>query len=318
MDYLVIGVGKLKLAVALLFIFIPSLSHSDAGISVSYRSTPVIIEKNWLNASNWPAEAAYYEGITTHRTLNMVTINLYFDDTVKAHDKKTTGGYYVDRHYIMKFEEPSSKYPAGRMIEKEIDIGDATAEEINAQNAWRDKDDRAPKVYKKRVWRKKRVKGWLPGWLNPNKGAGYIFGMNFNYAAEDDLVEYYSWDAYIGKRLFLIPHLAHLYFKIGPTFARYNFDFIERDLFTETRIGAFYNLGLQVLVVKGIKVYAETEFRGYGPAPMSDSFNLEGSQMDFVNTLPPFSKNYKDTKFTKEWARDLITQGVRFGLKFNF
>ena len=51
---------------------------------------------------------------------------------------------------------------------------------------------------------------------------------------------------------------------------------------------------------------------------MNDSFNLEGSQMDFVNTLPPFSKNYKDTKFTKAWARDLITQGVRFGLKFNF
>ena len=50
----------------------------------------------------------------------------------------------------------------------------------------------------------------------------------------------------------------------------------------------------------------------------NDSFNLEGSQMDFVNTLPPFSENYKDTKFTKEWARDLITQGVRFGLKFNF
>ena len=51
---------------------------------------------------------------------------------------------------------------------------------------------------------------------------------------------------------------------------------------------------------------------------MSDSFNLEGSQMDFINALPPFSKNYKNTKFTKKWARDLITQGVRFGLKFNF
>ena len=32
---------------------------------------------------------------------------------------------------------------------------------------------------------------------------------------------------------------------------------------------------------------------------MSDSFNLEGSQMDFINALPPFSKNYKNTKFTK-------------------
>ena len=242
----------MKFAVALLIIFSPSLSYSDAGISVSYRSTPVIIEKNWLNSSNWPAEAAYYEGIITQRTLNMVTVNLYFDDSLKAHDKK------------------------------------------------KDKGSRWPRA------------------LRVSKGAGYIFGINFNYAAEDELVEYYSWDAYIGKRLFLIPHMAHLYFKIGPSWARYNYDFIERELFTETRIGGFYNLGLQVLVVKGIKIFAETEFRGYGPAPMSDSFNLEGSQMDFVNTLPPFSENYKDTKFTKGWARDLITQGVRFGLKFNF
>ena len=309
----------MRFAVPLLYIFIPTLCCSDAGVSVSYRSTPVIIEKNWLNDTHWPEETAYYEGVTTHRSLNMVTINLYFDDTVKAHDKKTSGGYYVDRHYIMEYEEPSSEYPAGRMIEKEIDIGDATAEAINLKNKWRDPEARPPKVYKKRVWKKKRVTGWLPGWLNPSKGAGYIFGMNFNYAAEDELVEYYSWDAYIGKRLFLVPHLAHLYFKIGPSFARYHYDFIDRDLFTETRIGAFYNLGLQVLVVKGIKVFAETEFRGYGPAPMSDSFNLEDSQMDFVNTLPPFSKNYKDTKFTKKgWARDLITQGIRFGLKFNF
>ena len=242
----------MKFATALLFIFIPSATIADAGISVSYRSTPVIIEKNWLNDSKWPDEYAYYEGITTQRTLNMVSVNLYFDDSLKAHDKKKDKGS---------------------------------------------------------IW---------PRALRASKGAGYIFGINFNYAAEDELVEYYSWDVYIGKRLFLIPHLAHLYFKIGPTWARYNYDFIERELFTETRIGGFYNLGLQVLVIKGIKIFAETEFRGYGPAPMSDSFNLEGSQMDFINTLPPFSKNYKDTKFTKGWVRDLITQGVRFGLKFNF
>ena len=83
----------MRLAAPLLLILIPTLCYSDAGISVSYRSTPVIIEKNWLNDTNWPEETAYYEGVTTQRTLNMVTINLYFDDTVKAHDKKTRGGY---------------------------------------------------------------------------------------------------------------------------------------------------------------------------------------------------------------------------------
>ena len=163
----------MKFAVVLLLIFSPSLSYSDAGISVSYRSTPVIIEKNWLNSSNWPAEAAYYEGITTQRTLNMVTVNLYFDDSLKAHDKEEDDG--------------ESKWPRA---------------------------------------------------LRVSKGAGYIFGINFNYAAEDDLVEYYSWDAYIGKRLFLIPHLAHLYFKIGPSWARYNYDFIERELKNVSTFGA--------------------------------------------------------------------------------
>lgn len=307
----------MKIALPLILLAFPTLLWGDAGFSISYRSTPVIVEKNWLNDTNWPDQPAFYEGIVTQRTLNMVSLNIYFDDTLKAHDKKTTGGHYVERYYISVYEEPSSKYPVGRMIEKEVDIGDATPEEINAKNAWRDKDNRAPKVYKKKVWVDKKVDGWLPDWLNPNKGAGYIAGVNFNYAAEKDLVEYYSGDIYIGKRFFILPHLFHIYFKVGPSFARYNYDFVDRSLFTETKIGGFYNIGLQFLVVKGIKVFAETEFRGYGPAPMSDSFNLEKSNVEFVNALPPFSKNYKDTNISKKWARDLITQGIRFGLKFN-
>ena len=305
----------MKIALPLIILAFPTLLWGDAGFSISYRSTPVIVEKNWLNDTNWPDQPAFYEGIVTQRTLNMVSVNIYFDDTVKAHDKKTTGGHYEYRHYISVYEEPSRKYPVGRMIEKEIDIGDATAEEINAKNAWR--DEKVPKVYKKKVWVDKKVDGWLPDWLNPNKGAGYIAGVNFNYAAEKDLVEYYSGDIYIGKRFFILPHLFHIYFKVGPSFARYNYDFVDRSLFTETKIGGFYNIGLQFLVVKGIKVFAETEFRGYGPAPMSDSFNLEKSNVEFVNALPPFSKNYKDTNISKKWARDLITQGIRFGLKFN-
>ena len=307
----------MKIALSIIILAFPTLLRGDAGFSISYRSTPVIVEKNWLNETNWPDQPAFYEGIVTQRTLNMVSVNIYFDDTVKAHDKKTTGGHYVERYYISVYEEPSSKYPVGRMIEKEVDIGDATPEEINAKNAWRDKDNRAPKVYKKKVWVDKKVDGWLPNWLNPNKGAGYTMGVNFNYAAEKDLVEYYSGDIYIGKRFFILPHLFHIYFKVGPSFARYNYDFVDRSLFTETKIGGFYNIGLQFLVVKGIKVFAETEFRGYGPAPMSDSFNLEKSNVEFVNALPPFSKNYKDTNISKKWARDLITQGIRFGLKFN-
>jgi len=290
----------------------------DAGISISYRSTPVIIQKNWLNDSNWPREAAYYEGITTQRTLNMVSVSLFFDDSLRGHDDKTPGRY-VTKHFVREYEEPSDDYPVGRMIDREVDIGDAeTAEEINIRNGWRKGDDRVPEVYSKEVYVKSKVKGWLPGWSNPNRGAGYIFGLNFNYAAEDGLVEYYSGDLYIGKRLFILPHFAHMYFKIGPTIAKYNYDFVDRYLHTETRIGGFYSMGIQTQVLKGIKLFAEAEFRGYSPASVGDTFNLENSQVDFVNALPPFSRNYKETKFDKKWARDLVTQGIRFGMKFSF
>ena len=291
---------------------------ADGGISISYRSTPVIIQKNWLNDSNWPREAAYYEGITTQRTLNMVSVSLFFDDSLRGHDDKTPGKY-VTKHFVREFEEPSDDHPVGRMIDREVDIGDAeTAEEINIRNGWKRGDDRVPQVYSKEVYVKSKVKGWLPGWSNPNRGAGYIFGLNFNYAAEDGLVEYYSGDLYIGKRLFILPHFAHMYFKIGPTIAKYNYDFVDRYLHTETRIGAFYGMGIQTQVLKGIKIFAEAEFRGYSPASVGDTFNLEDSQMDFVNALPPFSRNYKETKFDKKWARDLVTQGIRFGMKFSF
>ena len=291
---------------------------ADGGISISYRSTPVIIQKNWLNDSNWPREAAYYEGITTQRTLNMVSVSLFFDDSLRGHDDKTPGRY-VTKHFVREYEEPSDDYPVGRMIDREVDIGDAeTAEEINVRNGWKRGDDRVPEVYSKEVYIKSKIKGWLPGWSNPNRGAGYIFGLNFNYAAEDGLVEYYSGDLYIGKRLFILPHFAHMYFKIGPTIAKYNYDFVDRYLHTETRIGGFYSMGIQTQVLKGIKLFAEAEFRGYSPASVGDTFNLENSQVDFVNALPPFSRNYKDTKFDKKWARDLVTQGIRFGMKFSF
>jgi len=290
----------------------------DAGISISYRSTPVIIQKNWLNDSNWPEERAYYEGITTQRSLNMVSVSLFFDDSLRGHDDKTPGKY-VTKHFVREFEQPSDRYPVGRMVEREVDIGDAaTVEEINVRNSWKKGDDRVPKVYSKKVYVKSKVKGWLPGWSNPNRGAGYIFGLNFNYAAEDGLVEYYSGDFYIGKRLFILPYFAHMYFKIGPSIAKYNYDFVDRYLHTETRIGAFYSMGIQTQILKGIKLFAEAEFRGYSPASVGDTFNLEDNQVDFVNALPPFSENYKETKFNKKWARDLVTQGIRFGMKFSF
>ena len=64
----------MKVLIALLSL--SSMVFADAGISVSYRSTPVLVQKNWLNDTNWPEEYAQFEGITTRPTLNMVTFNV--------------------------------------------------------------------------------------------------------------------------------------------------------------------------------------------------------------------------------------------------
>ena len=74
------GLLKMKIALSLIVLVFPTLLWGDAGFSISYRRTPVIVEKNWLNDSNWPNEAAFYDGITTQRSLNMVTLNFYFYD----------------------------------------------------------------------------------------------------------------------------------------------------------------------------------------------------------------------------------------------
>ena len=48
-------------------------------------------------------ELAFYEGIVTQRTLNMVSIGLFFDDTLRGHDEKTKGEY-VTKYFIREFE----------------------------------------------------------------------------------------------------------------------------------------------------------------------------------------------------------------------
>ena len=150
----------MNFAVASFLLGIPLMVSADAGFSISYRSTPVIVEKNWLNDSNWPKENAYYEGFTNQRTINMVSVSLFFDDSLRGHDDKTPGKY-VTKYFVREFEEPSDKYPVGRMIEREVDIGDAeTAEEINVKNGWKFDGDAVPKVYSKKVYVKSRIKGW--------------------------------------------------------------------------------------------------------------------------------------------------------------
>jgi len=248
----------MKILILALLLLVPTISYSDAGISVGYRSMSATITKN---KSITPKN--YYDTVNGvyNRTINVTTVNVFFDDSLKGHDNK--GG---------------------------------------------EKDS---------IW---------PRWIRPSKGAGYIAGLNFSYGAEEGLVEYYSTDLYIGKRYFIIPHMLHAYFKIGPSLATFNYDMVTRALSYTKNVGGFYNLGFQVMVSKGIKFFGEAEFRAYSTASY-DEFNLERNKTQFNNVLPGWANNYEETTSPKKlrkhieeknWGRSLITDGIRFGLKFTF
>ena len=295
----------LGLTISLTF---PTLVSGDAGVSISYRSVPILVPDNGAAAP-------------TRRSLNMMTLNFYLDDSLRGRTNKAPA-YWVEEVYIKEYEPPSDKYPVGRMIEKRIDIGDVSVEEINEKNKWRDGVDgnRIPKVYKKKIRMQTKTRGWLPGWLNPNIGAGYIGGVNISYAIESMLVSHSSIDLYIGKRLFILPHLFHVYFKVGPSISSVSWE--DQPKMSSISYGGFYNIGFQFLVLKGIKIFTEMEFRNYVSAEGVSGGDIP--DVTFINVLPPTGKNYyrkggpNGNVGSREWARDLITQGLRMGVKFSF
>ena len=60
---------------------------------------------------------------------------------------------------------------------------------------------------------------------------------------------------------------------------------VSRYLGYTRNIGGFYNLGFQVMISKGIKVFGEAEFRGYSTASYSE-FNLERNKTVQNRTAP--------------------------------
>ena len=114
----------MKFLVALLIA--PTILFADAGIEFSYRPMPAYV-------SYLPS---YPDGVqtTSYETIETGMLSFYLGDTLKGHSKNK-GGYYVTKYYVSVFEDPSESYPVGRMVEQEVDIGDAdTAEEINLRN----------------------------------------------------------------------------------------------------------------------------------------------------------------------------------------
>ncbi len=206
------------------------------------------------------------------------------------------------------------------MIEQEVDIGDAvTAEEINMRNAWKKETDRVSKVYAKQVWVDSKVKGMMPGWTNPNRGAGYTLNLNVVFGSITKTVDIYGIDLLIGKRIFIIPHLVHVYGKVGPSIMVESWQ-LRYDRWENSNLGAVLSGGAQVQVLKGIKLFGEVEFRGYGPALKYET----DATVTLANKLPFMSKEidqYYD-EYEKnagmDTYRDLMKESLRFGIKFTF
>ena len=289
----------------------PTILFADAGIEFSYRPIPSYV--SYLPSFPDGNQRTSYETIETGM------LSFYLGDTLKGHSK-TKGGYYVTKFFVRVFEEPSEKHPVGRMVEQEVDIGDAvTAEEINMRNAWKKNTDRVSKVYAKQVWVESKVKGVLPGWTNPNRGAGYTLSLNVLFGSITKTVDIYGVDLLIGKRVFIIPHLFHVYGKIGPSIMAESWH-LRNDRWVNSNLGAVVSGGMQVQVLKGIKFFTEVEFRGYGPALAYET----DASVTLLNKLPFMDREIQDhyndyqTNNGMESYRNMMKESLRFGIKFTF
>ena len=296
-----------RLVVALLASIIPTMVAAEWGVEMSHRPVPAYVSDTYADGT-----------ATTFHTIQTGMLSLHWGDTLKGRSK-TTGGYWEVRYFINVWEEPSEKYPVGRMVEREVAIGDATPQDINEKNKWNKPGSRVSKVYSRRVWVKSKVKGVLPSWTNPNKGAGYIVNMNLMMGSVDRVVDIYGIDLLLGKRLTIIPHFFGIYGKVGPTLLAevwHRYGWAEQN----TALGAILSGGAQIQILKGIKFFGEVEFRGYGPL----IHNENSSSVVLVNKLPFMAKEVRDhyrdyeRNAGMDSYRDLVKESLRFGLRFTF
>jgi len=172
-------------------------------------------------------------------------------------------------------------------------------------------------IYTKEVFTSAQLNNnWLPDTINPAKGAGYIFGLNLNIGSVSGIVDMYSSDLYIGKRITLLQHMLHTYFKTGPSvmMTRWDINFLEYR-FSNVQLGAMANIGIQTQLLKGVKIFIESEWRVYGP-----HFSQETtSELQMVNKIPFWDKNISFNSNNIEGsARSIVRESLRFGIRFSF
>tara|TARA_R110002051_G_scaffold258855_1_gene318161 strand:- start:1702 stop:2550 length:849 start_codon:yes stop_codon:yes gene_type:complete len=278
-----------------------SVVVADTGISMSYRSTPMK-----LKVEN---RGEFY------RTMETASLNIYFDDFLRARDKNKRSAHVEKVYYVRHHADIDNEHPIGEIWYEEVDLKGVARSEYNTLN--HKKPGLDGYIYEKDVLVSDELKNsWLPDTINPAKGAGYIFGLNLNIGSASGLVDMYSADLYIGKRVTLLPHLIHTYFKIGPSMmlTAWDIDVLEYR-FSNIQLGAVTNLGIHIQVLKGVKVFVESEWRVYGPYISQET----SSELEMVNKMPFWDKDFVIDLNDKEGSfRGVVRESLRFGIKFSF
>ena len=170
-----------------------------------------------------------------------------------------------------------------------------------------------------------QVSLYLDDTLKSTSGAGYTMDFTIGMGTLDNRLDVYYGDLLIGKRLFVIPKFLHVYGKIGPSiFAQswHETPYIPHSdkKFINTNLGIVTRVGSQISVLRGIKFFIESEFRGYGPVLRSDW----SSDVQLINKFPftekEIDEHYRSYKGNNgvESLQNLVKESLRFGLKFNF
>lgn len=289
----------MKKLIGILLLMVVSVG-ADTGISMSYRSTPMKLEVERRG--------------TFYRTMETASLNIYFDDLLRARDQRSART--VETIYYVKHTTPADEdNPIGEIWFEEVELKGISRDAYNQMN--RKSAGMDGYIYTREVLREAKLEsGWLPDTINPAKGAGYIFGLNLNIGSVSGLVDMYSSDLYLGKRVTLLPHLFHVYFKTGPSLmlTRWDVDFLDYR-FSNVQVGVMGNIGVQVQILKGVKLFTESEWRVYGP-----HFSQETtSQLHMTNKIPFWDKDVVfDSNDIEGSTRNAVRESLRFGIRFSF
>ena len=95
---------------------------------------------------------------------------------------------------------------------------------------------------------------------------------------------------------------------------RWDIDFLDYR-FSNVQMGVMGNIGTQVQILKGVKLFLESEWRVYGP-----HFSQETtSELNMVNKFPFWDKDVAfDSNDIEGTVHNVVRESLRFGIRFSF